>query len=366
MSIAAQIGAVKERYDQIERSTDFISLARLLLNAKGQAHVARDLARTSPRVPDRVKRIFAEPGASDLFVRASVPPATLAGTQALTEYKIAAAGFAASLANIGVWDRLLGQGFRTLPMSLVSVGAVNISAVAAALDEAGTKPVASLSLTASTVTIRKAAALLVLTSELARAVDGMVDTIIGRELRVACVKAIDGKFLAIATAGAPTFASSGGNLAAFFTDLANALNVVAIDDTSRLYIVMTSANAKQLSLMLASGSATTTAMTPQNGTIVGVPVIVSDSLGAGQWALIDASAFAAASDLLSLSTLTSASVDMLSSPDSPQTPSTNFYNLWQLNQIALLAERFFFVERLRANSVALITGATYAPSGFSP
>jgi hypothetical protein len=366
MTVAARLGELQQRYDQIERATDFAQIARVLLAAKGQIVVARDIAQSTPRVSDCVRRLFSDPAAGNVFVRrSSVPPATLAETTPLTEYKIAAAGFAASLANVGVFDRMLGGGFRVLPLSLLTVGAVNVGATAAVVDEAAPKPVSTLSVTASTVSIRKAAGLLVLTAELARAIASAADALVGQELRKACVRAIDGKFLAIATAGAATFASSGSNVAAFWADLGVALNALAIDDTSRLYIAMTSANAKQLALMLAQGSSTSTVMTPNGGTIAGIEVIVSDALAAGQWALIDASAFAAAADLLMLSTPSHATIQFDSSPDSPPTAPTNFVSLWQLNKLALLAERFFIAERLRTNSVALVTSASYA-SGFSP
>lgn len=363
--IAAQLGAVQAKYEMVERSVDFAQIARCLLAGNGRFEQAADLARMMPRVSDRVKGFFSKAEARDVFERTAVPPATIATTPALTEYRIAANGFAASLANVGVFDRLLGAGFHTLPMSLVSTGAVNVGAVAATVDEAAPKPVSSLSLTAaSPATVRKSSAILILTDELARAIDGMVDTIIGRELRVACVRAIDAKFLAIATAGAPSFAASGTNLPAFFGDLAAAMNSVAIDDTSVLYVAMTSTNAKQLSLMLAQ-SASPSTMTPSGGAIAGIPVVVSDSLAAGTWVLLDASAFAAASDVLRLTTLRHASVQMDTAPDSPATASTNFLSLWQLNQLGLLCERFWICERLRTNSVAQITGASYA-SGFSP
>jgi hypothetical protein len=364
-SIAARIGEVKERYDQIERATDFAQIARLMLASKGRLEGARDLAR-EPRISDRVRRIFADPGAADVFVRrAIVPPMAISGNAPLTEYRIAANGFAASLANVGLFDRMLAGGFRVVPLRLLTVGASTAGAVAAVVDEGAPKVVSNISLSSAQTTPRKAAAIIVLTAELARAAEGVVDNLVGQELKNACIKAIDQKFWAIATAGAPSFASSGTNVAAFFGDLAAALNAVGVDDTSRLFIAMTSVNAKMLSLMLAQGSTTSTALTPSGGTVAGIEVVISDALAAGQWALIDASGFAAAADLLQLSTLAHASIDLQTSPDSPATPSTNFYSLWQLNQVALLAERFFIAEKLRTNSVAVINSASYA-GGFSP
>jgi hypothetical protein len=106
-------------------------------------------------------------------------------------------------------------------------------------------------------------------------------------------------------------------------------------------------------------------MTPQGGAIAGIETLVSDALAAGTMTLINAASFAAAVDQLALSTLQHGSVQLDTSPDSPATGSTVFLSLWQLNKTALLAERFFIVEKLRTNGVAVINGAGYA-SGFSP
>jgi hypothetical protein len=365
MSLVERIADVQQKYEMIERSTDFAAIARLLLAGRGEIEEARGIARQS-RASARVKKIFQDRGSDDLFMwRAAQTPAAIVNTPALVEYKIAASGFAASLANVGVFDRLLGGGFRVLPTSLCSVGAINVGAVAAVVDEAAPKPVSSLSVTAAQVVVRKAAALLVLTSELARVLDPQVDNIIGAELRKACVKAVDGKFLAVAIASAAAANASGSNLPAFFGDLAFLLNAIGVDDSSRIYLIVTSSIAKQISLMLAQGSATSTAMSPSGGTIAGVEVLVSDALSAGQMVCCDANAFACAADLLVLSTLRHASVQFDSSPDSPATASTNFESLWATNKVGLLAERFFIAEKLRSNGAAVINGASYG-SGFSP
>ena len=364
MTVAAQLGEIQRKYEQIERAADFAAIARLLLAGRGQHHMVREIARTAPRVSERVKRIMAAPEAADFFVRAAQLPQTLAATPALSEYKIAVGGFQASLANAGIFDYLLGTGFRRLPLSLLTVGAINVGAVGVVVDEASAKPVSSLSISATTTTVRKAVSLLILTSELARATDN-VDNLIGAELRTACVKAIDGKFLAIATAGVAQINSTGTNIAGFFTDLGIALNQMSIDDTSRLYIVMTSKNAKALSVMLAQASATSTGMGPRGGTVAGVEVIVSDSLAADTWVVVDSTAFAAAAGDLTLSTMSHASVQLDLSPDSPTSGATNLQSLWQLNQIGLLCERYFIVERLRSGAVSLVGGAQYGP-GFSP
>lgn len=364
MNVAARLGELKERHDALERAQDFCTIARLLLAGGGRIRGAHEAA-NSPGVSARVRSFFAAPNAGDALVRrSSVPPLGLADLP--TEYTAAASAFGSSLASVGVFDRLLAGGFRRIPLALLTVGMSNVAVTAAVVSEFAPKVVSSLSLASSTTTPRKAAAIVVLTAELARAAGSLVDNLIGQEMRTGCIRAVDARFLAIATQGAPAANASGSNLPAFYGDLQFLLNAIVVSDTSQLFLVVTSQVAKMLSAMLSQGSAASTSLTPQGGVICGIETIVSDSLAAGQsMVLIDASAFAAAADLLSLSTLSHGSVQLDASPDSPATASTNFLNLWQLNKIAILAERWWLAERLRTNGVAVISNASYA-SGFSP
>ena len=106
-------------------------------------------------------------------------------------------------------------------------------------------------------------------------------------------------------------------------------------------------------------------MTPRGGQIAGIETLVSDSLAADTFVLLDAMAFAAASGDLAISSMGHSTFQLDTSPDSPIVASTNMISLWAQNLLALLCERFFICERLRAGAVASVTGASYA-SGFSP
>jgi hypothetical protein len=55
-----------------------------------------------------------------------------------------------------------------------------------------------------------------------------------------------------------------------------------------------------------------------------------------------------------------------SAPDSPPLASTNVLNLWQLNQIALVVERWWGAVKLRSTAVAAISNANSYVGGFSP
>ena len=365
-SIARTIREINQQHEQMLQASDFVSLVRVLLAGRGKFAEVRQMVRHMPRLSPRAREILTAPEMDMIFQRAVIPVHTLVGS-VFADYKLAAAGFVGALANFGVFDRLHANGMRKLPFGTLTTGAVSIGAIGAVVSELSAKPISRLTVTSQTTTVRKAVAALVVTNELARVTED-VSSLIGQELRNACIQAIDGQFIAIASSGVSAVNSVGSSAAAFRADLGNALNSISVDQNSRLYLVMTSTNAKALAALGdAAGSANSAFpdMSPRGGVISGIEVIISDSLTANSWMLVDASSFAAASGDLALSPLRHASINFESTPDSPPTSATNMIGLWQSDMSAIVAERFFICERLRSSAVALVQNATYA-SGFSP
>jgi hypothetical protein len=179
------------------------------------------------------------------------------------------------------------------------------------------------------------------------------------------VRAIDESFLAIAATGVSAITASGSSVSNFWADLGEAATSIGVDDRSRLYLILTSRNAKALAILLAEAGSSSTNLTPRGGVVAGIEALVSDALTANSWMLIDAAGFAGASGELALSALEHASFAMDTSPDSPQTSATNMVSLWPADMVALTAERFFIAEKLRTNSAALVSGVEYG-TGFSP
>jgi hypothetical protein len=376
VTVAQQIGQLNERFEQMERAKDFYSLAGLLVRSNGNLREAREVAARS-RVSARVRGIISSGAAVEIFQRAidprsaaspnftqkaAVAALTLDGS-ALADYKVVQAGFLSALANIGAYDRLLNTGMRKIPMSLATVGAFS-SVTGYVVSEGSSKPVSSFTVTSTTTDSRKAMAEVAISAELARLTEDF-DSSIGQHLRAACVKAVDEQFIAIATSGISALTSSGSTLSAVWDDLGTALHEVNTDASSRLFLIMTSKNAEALAVLLAEASSPSTMMTPRGGTIAGIEVLISDALAADTWVLVDASGFVGATDDIMMSTFKNTSAHRNTAPDSPPSASTIFQSNWQLNQISLVAERFFICERLRTDAVAHFTGAAYA-SGFSP
>ena len=122
MTVVQTLGAMQERHELLARQADFISLAKMLLASGGRFDEASQLAERS-RASARVREILSSPAAAEILGRAIEPTSApgfteraAVGAHSLTgsvfaDYKIAAAGFAAALANVGIFDRLLAGGF---------------------------------------------------------------------------------------------------------------------------------------------------------------------------------------------------------------------------------------------------------------
>src|SRR5262249_44102036 len=97
-------------------------------------------------------------------------------------------------------------------------------------------------------------------------------------------------------------------------------------------------------------------LTPTGGEIYGVPALVTDALGATSSLLVDATALLGNSDLLTLDALRHGIVQMDTAPDSPPVASTVPISLWQNDDVALVAERYWGFVIGRAGAVATMSG----------
>jgi hypothetical protein len=136
---------------------------------------------------------------------------------------------------------------------------------------------------------------------------------------------------------------------------------------SKPFIITTSAICKRWSMLTDQhGVSAFPELTPQGGFINGIPVVVSDGVTAGQVVLADAASLGGNAGEIVLNEADQTSIQFNDAPDSPPTASTNFVSLWQLDLIALRAERFFIAEVLRTSSVAACSNSNSYGSGNSP
>jgi HK97 family phage major capsid protein len=201
----------------------------------------------------------------------------------------------------------------------------------------------------------------VFTNELLRIASPEAQLLIANELRNAIAVQTDVVFfnLILATIS-PTASTTGAR-----SDFMLLLDGLSLGSSSKPYFVVSSSVAKRLSVEgdTVGGSAFPT-MTPQGGTIGGVPVLVSDGLPSGYSVGLDASQIAVGTEGMVIAASRQAAVQLDTAPDSPSTASTIMRSLWQEDEVAWRAERYFGATRLRTTAVSAISGVNY--SGMSP
>jgi hypothetical protein len=288
MTVMQQVGDLNARYELTQRAAEFGSLAKTMLATRGKLFEAQG---RMERLGPRAARIIGSEGASVVITRAATAAMSNANTSALSDYRSLAAAFLSSLASVGAFDRLLNGGMRRTPLAFATVGSVTATLTGGYVSQGSAKPVSNLSLASQLVDPMKAAALLIVTEELARMQASEADSLINQELRYAAARAVDAQFLAVASAGVTPIGMSGSTAIAFRQALAGALASLSTDTRSRIFIIVMPAIAKMLAVIGGTSTSAEAAFldaTYVGGNIGGVEIVVSDVLAAGTWMVIDA------------------------------------------------------------------------------
>lgn len=262
------------------------------------------------------------------------------------------------------------QGFNRVPFNIPIITQTGGSTFAW-VGEGAPKPVGELAFDRTTMSYSKVAGIVVLTEELVRLSTPSAESTVRNDLIRQCAKFLDEQFIQVGiSAGASNPASitngvasptaTGTTAAALRHDLNIALanfdsNGVT---TEGLYIVMTPALARGISLLVTSlGVPEFPGMTPNGGTLLGYPVIVSASVDSGTIVIFKPSEILLADDgRVTIDASNQASLDMSGS-------TTASFSLWQNNCIGLRAEQWIrWQKRRSAGTVAVIDTAAYAPA----
>jgi hypothetical protein len=388
MTIAGRIGALERNLELARQAGEFVSLCRVLLQSRGDLYEARSLVdqrrlSVSPRVRDligsdhclnivgrgRGPQLRDRGNTQDQWMsqKAAVGALSLTDNSAFATYELLVAGFASALSSVGVFDGMLSS-MRQVPIGR-TVGAVSTAAVGFVVGESSAKQVSRLSLASGTLEPQKAHCLVAVSNELLTFGGPEVQALISKELINAAVIAVDGAFLTMLLSGVSVATSTGQTAESVRADLAGLLAAVATDQTSGLFIITTPLICKMWASMGATatnGAPAFENMNPQGGSILGISVIASDAVTAGQVVLVDATGVAAGSDTIALNIMSQGSIMPDSAPDSPMTGSTTVVSLWQNNLSAILAERWWGSEKVRANCVAAVSNSNSYQQGFSP
>ncbi len=268
-------------------------------------------------------------------------------------------------------------GFRMVPFNIPIITQTGGSTFEW-VGEGGVKPVGELAFDRTTMPTSKVAGIIVITEELVRLSTPSAEATVRQDLTEQCARFIDEQFIRAAVSAGPNNpasitngvtapgAASGTDINALLADLAAAFAIFdnANIPTDNLVIVTTPAIARGISLMISPlGNFQFPGMQPNGGTLLGYPVVVSNSVDSGTLVIFKPSEIFLADDgrvtldASNQATLSMAGGSPFGAPD---------FNLWQRNCIGIRAEEWIRWQKRRDNVVAVITGAAYGPAVGSP
>jgi HK97 family phage major capsid protein len=244
------------------------------------------------------------------------------------------------------------------------------------------KPVSELKFGQLSLGMFKAAGIVVLSEELVRSSSPSAEAIVRQDLINTIAQFLDEQFIDPANAGSANVSpaaitngitpvdSTGTTAAAFRTDVKTLLATFTAANLSLAGSVwiMTETQALAFSMIQnALGQPEYPGITAQGGTLMGLPVITSESVNAeggspagNRIVLLKANEILLADDGgVTVDVSREATVQMNSTPDDPATASTVLMSFWQNNLVGLRAERYINWLRRRAEAVGIIEGAIY-------
>ncbi len=334
-------------------AVDIPMMAKCLLATKGNRSQSRMIAQRR-KASDRVMRL--------LETKAAIPAGHTGdsdfGSILGGDSRVAARAFFESLRTTSVFFRLhSGNSFRPVPMR-TRVGVVAAGATGFIRGEGQAIPTSKITLGLPEISPQCAAAIVVVTDEVARSESSEASALITTELRKAVSAAVDVEmFDRIIDSSTPSTVSAGTDAAGMRADIRTLLGAVNLSANGSLFWIMP-ANVANRATLIDDPRAQ---MTPLGGEFFGLPALVSDSVPSGTLRLLDAASIAAAADDIELDASSEATLRLANDPsNNSATPSAEqMSSLFQTNSTALLAKVFFAVERLRTSAIAEVTGIAW-------
>jgi HK97 family phage major capsid protein len=234
--------------------------------------------------------------------------------------------------------------------------------------EAKPKPVSALGLATTALGFAKIAGIIVLTDELARLSSPAAEDVVKADMIAGVAAFMDQQFVDPTVAGVATvnpaaitngitpIAPTATTGAALLTDLKALIKAFRVANGSVANLVLLMNPDDVFTLNGALGK--TDASVAVTG-YMGIPILVSASVGA-QIVAIDPTAILVADDGdMTIDVAKDTSLQMNSTPDSPGTAATVLVSLWQHNMIGLRVERMCTWARARAGAVATLGPTAY-------
>ena len=235
------------------------------------------------------------------------------------------------------------------------------------------KPVSALSLTTATLLYTKVAGIIPYTKEALRFSDPSIETVVRNDMITGVARFEDTQFVdpavhnsagvnpASITDQIIQVAASGTTATHFRNDFKNILGkmITNNEDPAGLVILMSASVAMNLaSLMNSLGNAEFPTINMQGGSYMGIPIVVSQNVGARVILLDPAQILIAEDPSVTIDVSEEASVVMDTLPEaSPR--ATSLVSFWQRNLIGLRVERFVTWKRAQTSAVEYIASAVY-------
>jgi HK97 family phage major capsid protein len=243
--------------------------------------------------------------------------------------------------------------------------------------ESKPKPVTKLAFSSTSLSITKAAGIIVLTQELIKLSNPSAEALVRDDMIKGIAQFLDAQFIdpavaavagvnpASITNGAPTAAATANPMADIIGLISHfATNNIAVDGVT---FILSAANALSLSFRTnLDGSPQYPGLTINGGTYKGLTFITSQAAGGNVIALQPSLILYADDGGVTIDASQEASLQMDSAPASPADATTVYVSLWQTNTVGLRAERFINWAKANANAVKYLTATAWpAPTGMT-
>lgn len=340
-----------------------------MINARGNPHYAAELSRKhwpdSPEVELSLRAVIEAGDTTTSGWASQLVPAA----QQMNEE------FLELLRPATIIGRI--PGLRRVPFN-IAVPVETASGTAQWVGEAAPKPVTKLTLSSVTLTWAKAAAIVVITKELAKFSRPDAEMVVRDSMVKTLVRFFDSHFVSATAAvsnvspagilnGISATTPSGSTAAAFRTDLNNMLNNFTANNVplSGIVLLMSSTSAVALSLMVTDlGVPLFPSITREGGSILGFPVVISEAVGTKIIALNANDILLASDPGVQVDVSDTASVEMSDTPivgDASPITGATLKSFWQNNLIGIRVEQFITWKRGRDSAVEYLSPTTYAP-----
>ena len=266
------------------------------------------------------------------------------------------------------------QGLKKVPFN-VQVPAQTAGGTYNWVGELKPKPVTSLAFAMETLGFNKIAAIVVLSQELVRFSNPSAEALVRDDMVKGIAAFIDGQFInpavaAVAGVNPASITNGAPTAAGTVSPLADILALIAHFSTNNIPVegltfLLSPGNALALSFRTNSdGSPEFPGIGINGGSYKGLQFITSNALGANVVALQPALILFADDGGVTIDASTEASLQMDSAPMSPVDATTVYASMFQMNAVALRAERYITWKRVGTNSVKYLTAVAWpGPSG---